>query len=317
MGNVEFIGLIEKANSIALGGHIRPDGDATGSTMGLSEYIRTLYPEKKVDVYLEEIPPEYHFLKGTDLVKHECTQEVYDLFICEDCGDAKRLGFSMKAFEKAKDTICIDHHISNQSFAAHNFIDPDASSTSEIVFRLIDKSVLNKDIAECLFLGIVHDTGVFQYACTAPETLEAAAVLLRFGIDAPKIIFETYYQKTYSQLRITGKALESSRLIENDTCIVSQISYEDQTEYHVTPMDLDGIVSQLRLSKEAKLAVFFYETAPGEWKISLRCVDGIDVSLIAGHFGGGGHVLASGFSTKKKPDEMLALILEQFRLQLV
>ena len=104
---------------------------------------------------------------------------IYDLFISQDCGSIDRLGASLKYFETAKRTVCIDHHISNNHFADENYIVPEASSTSELVYRLLDVEKITTEIAECLYLGIVHDTGVFQYSCTAPETMEAAADLMR------------------------------------------------------------------------------------------------------------------------------------------
>ena len=171
-----FSKRIEAARTIAIGGHVRPDGDCTGSCMGMYNYLRENYPEKTVDVYLEEIPEAYKFLQGTKKIRHEIPRNMsYDLFLCLDCGDQGRLGFSAPLFEQAAHTFCIDHHISNQSFAEENHIKPEASSTSELVYHLLDEEKISVSTAEALYLGIVHDTGVFQYSCTAPSTMRAAA----------------------------------------------------------------------------------------------------------------------------------------------
>ena len=178
--------ILEGADTIAVSGHIRPDGDCVGSCMGLSGYIRQNFPKKQVDVYLEEIPDTYTCIKGTDQILHEIDEEhrkSYDLFICLDCGDEGRLGFSAALFKIAKRTYCIDHHVSNTDFAMESYVEPDASSTSELVYNLLDYDKITLPVAEALYLGIVHDTGVFQYSCTAPSTFRVAAKLLELGVD--------------------------------------------------------------------------------------------------------------------------------------
>ena len=181
--------ILKGKERVALGGHVRPDGDCVGSCMGLYLYLKEQYPDVRTDVYLEDVPEAYRIVRGTDEVKTSAQDnDVYDLFICLDCGDTQRLGFSRPLFENAKETLCIDHHISNDAFADHNYIVPDASSTSELVFTLIDEEKISLQCAEALYMGIVHDTGVFQYSCTSPETMETAAKLMRKGIDSNKII---------------------------------------------------------------------------------------------------------------------------------
>lgn len=137
--------ILGGAKEIAIGGHVRPDGDCVGSCMGLRQYIIENYPDKKVTVYLEEIPDSFQFLKGIEEIRSEIPEnKVYDLFICLDCGDKGRLGFSAPLFEQAAHTFCVDHHISNVSFAMDNVIRPDASSTSELVYELLDKKRISK-----------------------------------------------------------------------------------------------------------------------------------------------------------------------------
>ena len=117
--------LLEQAASVAVGGHERPDGDCVGSCMGLYQYILDNYKNIDVDVYLEEIPDSFHFIRAAKDIKHSIPEEkTYDLFICLDCGDAQRLGFSLPLFLKAKKTFCVDHHISNHAFAKENYIVP-------------------------------------------------------------------------------------------------------------------------------------------------------------------------------------------------
>lgn len=308
--------LLSQVKTVAIGGHVRPDGDCAGSCLGLYQYIKEQETQIKADLYLEEMADSFGFMASADEILHTVTDEKeYDLFIALDCGDAGRLGFAEPLFRKAKKTLCIDHHISNGAFADENIIDPDASSTSEMVFRELPKDKISKYTAECLYLGIVHDTGVFQYSCTAPETMEAAAELMRKGIDASEIIQSTFYEKTYAQNQILGRALLESILFLDGRCIAASVSRQEMEFFGVTPKDLEGIVSQLRITKGVEVAVFMYETGTHEYKVSLRSGNKINVSRIAQYFGGGGHVKAAGFTTAGSMHDVLTNLARQIEGQ--
>lgn len=308
---------LEWANTIAIGGHVKPDGDCTGSVTGLYQYIKENYPEKKVDMYLEEVPDPFCFISSVKEMKHEVVEEKnYDLFITLDCGDKRRLGFSAVLFDKAKKTLCIDHHISNQAFAEENYIEPDASSTSELVYRLLDKDKISKTTAESLYLGIVHDTGVFQYSCTSPETMEAAAQLMRKGIDSEKIIQKTFFEKTYAQQQILGNALLESIRFMDKRCIVATITRKQMRFFGVTTKDLEGIVSQMRNTKGVEVAILLYETDAQEFKVSLRSTDKVDVSKVAAYYGGGGHKKAAGVTMAGSRHDVINNLAGQIAMQL-
>lgn len=308
---------LSKAATVAIGGHVRPDGDCVGSCMGLYQYVKNNFPNIQVDVYLEEIPDSLKLFDITKEIKHSVQEnEVYDLFIVLDCGDVKRLGFSGCLFENAKETLCIDHHVSNQAFADNNYIVPDASSTSELAYRLMDKELINTEIAECLYLGIVHDTGVFQYSCTSPETMKVAADLMRRNIRANEIIDKTFYEKTYEQNQILGRALLESVVFMDGKCIVSWVTKKMMNFYGITPKDLDGIVSQLRVTKGVEVAMFLYETGALEYKVSLRATNDVDVSIIAQKFGGGGHKKAAGVTMHGTVHDIINNISREIELQL-
>lgn len=289
---------LQEIDSVAIAGHIRPDGDCVGSCLAVYNYITTYFPRIDVDVLLEPIPTIFYFLKGAKEIKNtEDMNKQYDLFIVLDCGDANRLGKAVTFFENAKQTICIDHHVSNQAFAVKNLIVPSASSTCELVYGVMDSAKVTKEIAECIYTGMVHDTGVFQYSCTSRSTMEIAGQLMEKGIDYPGIIDRTFYEKTYAQNRILGQALLKSRLYEDEKCIGSVITREEMQEFDVLPKHLDGIVSQLRVTKGIEVAIFLYGLEEGSYKVSTRCKgDVVDLSLIAVKYGGGGHKKAAGFT---------------------
>ena len=309
--------LLEGKTSVAIGGHVRPDGDCVGACMGLYQYLRDNYRDVETDVYLEEIPSHFSFVEGTGDIRHQVEPgKTYDLFICLDCGDAERLGFSRPLFESAGQTFCVDHHISNQAFADENYIVPDASSTSELVFRLLDCGRITRGIAEALYIGIVHDTGVFQYSCAGPETFRTAAALLEKGVDAPSIIERTYYEKSYAQNQILGRALLESIVFMHGQCIFSSVSQAVMRFYGVTPKELDGIVSQLRITKGVEVAIFLYEQEPNVYKVSLRSKEKVDVSRVAAYFGGGGHVKAAGCTMPGTVHDVINNLARQIAPQL-
>jgi len=304
--------ILKDVTRAAVGGHMRPDGDCVGSCMGLYLYLKQWYPNIQVDVYLEEIPDSFRFLTDSEIIKHKVDQAAkYDLFMALDCGDTRRLGFSNELFEQTAKTVCIDHHISNIGYADHNYIVSEASSTAELIYNLCEKEKINKAMAEYLYMGLVHDTGVFQYSATSPSTMEAAAELMRKGINASGIIERTYYEKTYEQNRILGHVLLNCRLYLKGRCIVSVLTTQDLDHYGVKPGELDGIASQMRNTKGVDASLFLYELTPGEFKGSLRSSDAVNVNEIARYFGGGGHKKAAGFSLSAEADMIIEQVLEQ------
>ena len=308
--------LLEGKQSVALGGHVRPDGDCVGSTMGLYLYLKENFPQIETDLYLESVPEAYSMIRHTDEVKSELPEgKIYDLFICMDCGDLQRLGFSQKLFIESKQTACIDHHVSNEAFADVNYIVPDASSTSELVYNLLDYDKMSLETAEALYMGIAHDTGVFRYSCTSPETMENAAKLMRKGINGNAIIEQTFYEKTYVQNQILGRALLESMLIMDRQCVVSVIRKSSMEFFHAEPSDLEGVVSILRQTKGVEVAIFLHELEPQKYKVSLRSKQYIDVSVIAKHFGGGGHIRAAGVTMTGSAHDVINNITEQIARQ--
>ena len=324
--------ILNQVSTVAIGGHLNPDGDATGSCMALYLYLSEYYPDIQVDVYLENVQTPYLFLKEIDKVKGDIdSSKKYDLFVALDCGDKERLGFLTPLFDNAKKTFNIDHHISNQGFADDNYVKPQASSTAELVYELIaydrasqqeadsskrDSYVPSQAVAEAIYLGIVHDTGVFRYPSTSPQTMEIAANLIRAGINGPKIIDETYFEKTFAQTKILGRAIDKARLYLDNVCIASIITQEDINEFGLTTHDLDGIINILKGTAGCHIAIFMYQLDKDKYKVSLRSNEQYNVNIIAAYFGGGGHIRAAGLTLEgKQPEEILTALFNEIRKQ--
>lgn len=308
---------IKGAKRIAMGGHIRPDGDCVGSCIGLYTYLKNNYSELTIDLYLQPIPEKLHFLRHTDEIKSEYVQrEPYDLFILLDSSDKDRLGEFLPYFEQAERTLCIDHHKSNTNFADDNIVVPDASSCCEVLYTMFNEEKIDYDVACALYLGIVHDSGVFKYSNTSALTMSIAGKLMEKGIPFTDIIDNTFYSKTYVQNQILGRALLESVLFYDGKCIFSVVKKEEFEFYHITSADLDGIVEQLRITKGVECAIFLYEIGELEYKVSLRSCEIVDVSEIATYFGGGGHKRAAGFNMKGTVYDVINNISERIELQL-
>ena len=286
--------MLEQTGSVVILGHVRPDGDCLGSTLGLYHYIQTNYPAIRAAVYLEESSPKFGYLAGYDAILHETDEERYELCICLDCGDEERLGSFGVFLANASKSLCLDHHITNTRFCEVNLVSENASSTCEVLFEQLDEEKIDKAAAECLYTGLIHDTGVFKYSCTSARTMEIAGKLMAKGIDFGSIIDNSFYKKTYVQNQILGRALLESITFLDGTCIFSALRQSEMEFYGVNGKDMDGIIDQLRLTEGVEVAIFMYQTGPQEFKVSLRSQNAVDVSRIASYFGGGGHVRAAG-----------------------
>lgn len=308
---------IREADTIAISGHISPDGDCIGSCLGLCTYIKDQYPDKQVDIYLEPIADKFLFLKYANHIMQEKKKEQnYDLYFSLDCSEASRLGPYEKYFNEAAYTICIDHHFTNDGFGNLQFICPDASSTCEVLYDLFDYELITKECATSLYLGIVHDTGVFKHSNTTRKVMEVAGALIEKGVSTSHIIDDTFYKKTYIQNQILGRALMESILLMDGRMIFSVLTKKHLDIYGVDSSDLDGIIDQLRITEGVEVALLLYEKEVGQYKASLRSNGKVDVSRITRELGGGGHILAAGCTVEGCARDIINHIAAQVEYQL-
>lgn len=292
--NLDLIKECRDAARIGISGHIRPDGDCVGAVLGLQMYLRKCLPEADVRVYLERPAEIFHEIKGFDEIHSDFPDEaVFDVYFVLDCS-ADRIGGAEKYYRAAGKKINIDHHISNPGCGDINYIRPEVGSTCELIYDLIDADQLDRDLAMAIYIGMIHDTGIFQYSNTTTATMEKGARLISYGFDFSRLIRETFYQKNYVQTQIMGRALmESIRFMDN-RCIVSAVDRKTMDFYGAEPKDLDGIVNQLRNIEGIECAVFMYQTDVLEYKVSLRTGESVNAAEVAACFGGGGHARAAG-----------------------
>ncbi len=313
-----LIELIKREKIFVIGSHIQPDGDSIGSLLGLGLFLKDL--GKKVYLSWGEeilIPPQYSFLPQNELIQlPKKLPKKIDVFIALDCADFSRLGQLEKVARKSKILVNIDHHLENTSFGDINLIDETISSVSEAVFWLTKEMgrKLNYQIALPLYVGIVTDTGKFQYSNTTPMTFQAAGELLKYEI-LPEYVFRQVYENfSLSTQRLLGEILRKAQI--KNGIVYSTITQKDLDFHKVSLLETENFIDMLRAIKGIKLAVLFKEFEKGKIRVSLRSKGEINVEIIAREFGGGGHREAAGFHTKLNVNETLAKIYKLVDKQL-
>jgi phosphoesterase RecJ-like protein len=309
--------MLSKANSVAIFGHVRPDGDCIGSCLGLYNYILDNYPHIQAQVFAEAFPPSYGLLNGADKILNEYDGRDVDLAFLMDTPSFERCGANgAECLRKAKFTCNIDHHISNPLDLCNvNIVEPKSSSASEVLYFQLNADKVTKKAANCMYLGIVHDTGAFKFSCTSKRTMNAVGDFIDKGCDFAKIINDTYYTRSYKATLITGVAMEKCKLGLNGKVVYSYITPEEMQRFDVTPMDLSSVVDTIREVGGTEVAIFIYPVG-GQYKISFRSNYIVDVNKIAGTFGGGGHAKAAGASTSEHPEVVIPKILKMIEAEL-
>ena len=294
VNQLEIINKLKSAERVAIISHIYPDGDAVGSSLALYQALKK--DGKSVDVFLcDGVPTIYSFLPNADQVKTKYEHGDYDIAVVLDTGDIDRIGSCTSVINSAKFKINIDHHSTGISFGDINMVEPYASSTGEIIYRLIKMYGLDidKEIAECLYVSIATDTGGFRFSNTTGITMQIAADLINCGIDVSDIsrkIFDIY---SLAKVKLMGEAINSLE-IHKEKVAVMCLTYNQIKKTEATSEDFDGIVNIARNINGIEVAVFIVEKEPDEIKVNLRSNSSLDVADLAKKFSGGGHKKAAG-----------------------
>lgn len=293
----EIAGVLKNSTRLALCGHVMPDGDCLGSVAALGMVLEEM--GKTVALASPDPLPElYAFLpRARDFVIGEAVLAGhYDTFVALDCSVPERLGPVRKLLDRNINIINIDHHVGAGSFAGFNYVDPGAAATGEIVMDLLDAmgAGLSADVALCLYVALVTDTGSFQYENTSSGTLMKAARLMDSGVQAGKVNIRLFEEKPLKSIRVLEAALGSMEL--SDCGRVAWTSVQKETLERLSALDehTDGLIGVLRGIRGVEVAVFFREISRGRYKVGLRSKGQVDVNLLAARFGGGGHTRASG-----------------------
>lgn len=293
--SIKIIEEIKVSSRIAIISHIYPDGDAVGSSLALAMALESI--GKTVDVYLADgVPCTYSFLHGAGAVLKEWNKSNYDIAIALDSGDIERLGSCIQIFNTAKIRLNIDHHITNANYGDYNYIEPDACSVGEIIYKIIKMFdiTINKDIAECIYVSIATDTGGFRFSNTTSKCMQIAGDLIDYGINVNDISRKIFDATSLTKIKLMGLAVSSLELFSQDRIAVMFISSEQREDLNADFEEFDGIVNIARNIMGVEIAVFLLEKSPNEIKINFRSNNYVDVSEIAQKYSGGGHKRAAG-----------------------
>lgn len=290
--------LFDEEDNYVVCCHVQPDGDGVGSVLALGNYLSGC--GKKVCLTFGEdllVPPQYRFLPGVEQFCQPSPEATPDIFVALDCANTDRLGTLKDIAARSRLLVNIDHHPDNTLFGGINFVDPKASSVAELIYRIFQAGSvkINSDIALCLYVGMVTDTGRFQYSNTSSDSLRIAAKLLECGIN-PNFVFQNIYEKnSLSWLKILGRGLEKAVFLPELELIYTVITKGDFLETGATLGETENLVDWLRGLEGVTIAAVFKETADNRLKISLRSKGDFDVGVIASAFNGGGHRNAAGY----------------------
>ena len=306
---------LRRADRVALACHLNPDPDALGSMLGLAEFLKARGKTVVCSFGNSpfELPRWVRVLPGTDsLVPPGDFPSAPPVLVTLDCASPDRLGALIGASRKAGEVIWIDHHVSNEGPGTIPVIDPEASSTAEIVYRLMREmgGEVPVSAATCLYAGVVTDTGRFQYQATSPETLRLAAELRTSPFDHARLAQALFEDNSAAYLRVLATALGRLQLVPKADLVWTYLTRDDVEGAGITMADTDDLIDVVRTAREADVAAVLKQQRDGQFKVSMRSRGNHDVSRIAAERGGGGHRLAAGYTAKSSLEESVADLIE-------
>jgi phosphoesterase RecJ-like protein len=307
-----LIDAIRHAHTILIITHLAPDSDAMGSLLGLTHALRSI-GKTIVPSCTDQIFDRFNSLPGSqDIVQQ--TSDSFDLVIALDCADAGRMGNVWAKLNDPKPPLVnIDHHITNTHFGSINWIDPQATATSEIILTLIDQLTIQvtREIATCLLYGIVGDTLGFRTPHTTPRSLEYSMRLMQAGAVLSEIMEQQFNRRPLALIRLWGKALNNLQI--KDRIAYTTISKAMRTSVGMSGSGDISLSSFLVSANEADRAAVLVETDDGQIDLSLRAKSGHDVAKAALALGGGGHPLAAGATIDGPMDVAVKRVIEALK----
>jgi phosphoesterase RecJ-like protein len=299
--------VLAEAPEVALACHVNPDADALGSMLGLAGFLRERGTSTTVSYPNDPLePPRWAaLLPGSELlVPPTSFPKAPRVMVTCDCAAFDRLAMLGGPATRAGEVIWIDHHRSNDGTGVTiSVIDPTASSTCEMVYRLIEVmgGGMSADTAICLYAGLVTDTGRFQYEATTAQTLRVAAALREHDFDHTRLVQALYEDNRLDYIRLVGVALERVEHLPEADLVWTYLTQGDLREAGVSAAETDDLIDAIRSAREVDVAAVLKQQRDGRFKVSVRSRGGHDLASIAAGFGGGGHRLAAGYTSKHGP----------------
>lgn len=319
----KVVDCIKSNQRFLITSHLRLEGDALGSELAFYNLLKALGKDAVI-VNDDDSPCEYNFLPGIETIKKfsDNLKDIdFDVFVILDCSDLKRCGRVSKINKENKLILNIDHHISNEKFADVNWVEPFASSCSEVIYKLFKKLHLpfNYDTAVSLYVGIFTDTGGFHYVNTSSLTHKAVAELLKYNLDVCGVYKNLYENKSFEDMKLLSKMLMRIRRDNSGRIAWFQLKETDLRNRDMSFDLSERLLSFARAIKDVEVAVLFREISgkKSEVRVNLRSQGKIDVNRIANFFGGGGHKNASGCTISGKIADVRRKMLKTIKKNLL
>lgn len=310
--------VLRSGRSFALLLHVRPDGDSVGSSLALGLGLKKLGKEV-LFLRADEMPENLRFLleaSGEDfLFWEEARGRFFDVAVCLDCSDPRRVGPAEEILGLARTVVNIDHHLSNARFGDVSWVDPGASAAGEMVFRLLKELRVRLDypIALAIYTSLVTDTGSFRYENTSPEAHLLAGELIGLGVRPEEVARKIWEEKPLSSFRLLCRALERMEVLEKGRVALIALSREDYEDTGAGPWESEGVVNYGRMVRGVEAAFLLSEEESGEVRVSIRTRAPLDASRLAARLGGGGHARAAGCTLPGSLSGVRARVLEAVR----
>lgn len=301
----QIIDQLRKSNPILLASHILPDGDAIGSLISLGLALQEW--KKKIRAYNESpIPAVYQFLPSLHLINRTVGDiSEYDTAVILDCSDLHRIGEAAADVAKIPVIINIDHHATNTRFGNFQYIDPNASSTCEMIHRLVsamENVSIDRGMAYSIYTGIMADTGSFRFSNTTPAAFEISHQMVLLGADPHKVAHHVYETISLNRIKLLNMLYDSIELSENGKMSIMTLTQNMLQTTGTMLEDVNGLINYAKQIENVKLAALLFERkrsprskTGSHFHVSLRSEGAVNVAAIATSFGGGGHQNAAGF----------------------
>lgn len=309
----EILKLINTSDKICIAGHTAPDGDCIGSVMALYKFLKPL--KKNLRVMIDgTIPFNYKPFADESIIAQAYDNEKFDLLFVLDTSDTKRLGKFEDVLKNSNKRVVIDHHKTNTGFGDINIIDPEMSSTGELLYDIMKLTgmEITKEVAVLLYVAILTDTGKFSYRNTSSRTHIKAAELIDLGVNVSEIDNLVYNSKPANVVKAFLESVSNVEFYYDKKLGITAITKDILLRNNVDMADVDGVVEYIREIREIEVSCVLKEYDDCT-KVSLRSKNDIDVSAISLKYQGGGHAKAAGFELKDNIENTKKIILEEFK----
>ncbi|QYO67000.1 DHH family phosphoesterase [Leptolyngbya sp. 7M] len=311
----QVVELIENKNKFGITTHIKPDGDGVGSSLGLYWLLRSLGKEAEVIVH-GDVPQSYRSLPGAEMIRDvRSIDREYDAVFVIECSDVSRPG--IEGLEK-QFTVNIDHHSTSEHFGTVNWIDSTASAVGEMIYNLC-KAIggkITREIAECVYMALVTDTGSFHFSNTTDRTLKVASELVKAGVKPAEISEAVYNNYPWSRVELMRQVVATIKRHDNGRIATMRQTLEMRRIAGAVDGDNNGFVNIPLAAREVVASVYMREVGEGKYRVSLRSKGDINVARVAEKFGGGGHNNAAGLSIEGDWDTAEAEIVNKLRIEI-